>query len=126
MSKVVHTCFNKSDINITIKKISTFSWVVMSITLSSYFEKIAHIRQWFQRIYLRGFVALCIQISVAGANKVEGTMSCCVGTNEILASKMRDERFLTFTRLKVKQGHFENSHLDSSLFFRLLITAKGV
>ena len=31
--------------------------------------------QWFQRIYLSGFVAFCIQISVAGANKVEGTMS---------------------------------------------------
>ena len=29
------------------------------------------------------FVALC----VAGANKVEGTMSWCLGTNEILASK---------------------------------------
>ena len=33
------------------------------------------------------FVALCVWMSAAGANKVEGTMSWCLGTNEILASK---------------------------------------
>ena len=95
----------------------------MSITLLSYFEKIAHVSVVSAYLF-GGFVAFCIQISVAGANKVEGTMSWCVGTNEILASKMRDERFLTFTRLKIKKGHFENSQLDSSLFFRLLLRLK--
>ena len=37
---------------------------------------------------------------VAGANKVEGTMSLCLGANEILASKH------DIAALKVKQGHF--------------------
>ena len=32
------------------------------------------------------FVALYVQMFVAGANKVERSMSWCVGTNEILAS----------------------------------------
>ena len=36
---------------------------------------------------------------VAGANKVEGTMSWLLGTNEILR--------LNIAALKVKQGHFE-------------------
>ena len=63
-------------------------------------------------MYLCGFVAWCVRISVAGANKVEGTMGWCVGTNEILSSNM------TFTRLKVKQGHFE-----TAIF---AISAKGV
>ena len=60
------------------------------------------------------YVSLCVRISVAGANKVEGTMSWCVGTNEILATNM------TFTRLKVKHGHFETA------IFSSFITAKGV
>ena len=47
----------------------------MSITLLSYFEKIAHICQWFERMNLRGCVTLCVRMCVAGANKVEGTMS---------------------------------------------------
>ena len=58
-------------------------------------------------MYLRGFVvddrvneratlqirvsdiglALCARMSVAGTSKVEGTISGCLGTNEILASK---------------------------------------
>ena len=37
-------------------------------------------------MYLCGFVALYVRMFVAGANKVEGTMSSCVETNEILAS----------------------------------------
>ena len=37
--------------------------------------------------WLCGFVALCVQMSVAWANKVEGTMSLFLGTNEVLASK---------------------------------------
>ena len=32
------------------------------------------------------FVDLYVRIFVAGANKVEATMSLCVGTNEILAT----------------------------------------
>ena len=32
-------------------------------------------------------MALCVQLSVAWANKVEGTMSLLFGTNEVLASK---------------------------------------
>ena len=34
------------------------------------------------------FVVLYVRMSVAGANKVEGTMSWCVGTDGILASNM--------------------------------------
>ena len=37
-------------------------------------------------MYLCGFVALYVWMFVAGANKAEGAMSWCVGTNEILAS----------------------------------------
>ena len=43
----------------------------MSITLF----KVAHICQWFERMNLRGFVTLCVQMCVAVANKVEDTMS---------------------------------------------------
>lgn len=32
-------------------------------------------------------MALCVQMSVAWANKAEGTMSLLLGTNEVLASK---------------------------------------
>ena len=60
---------------------------------------------------LRGFVTLCVRMCLAGANKVEGTMSWCVGTNEILASNV------TFTRLKVKQKHFETPILILHYFF---------
>ena len=42
---------------------------------------------------------------VAGANKVEGTMSLGLGTNEILASKHN------IAALKVKQGHLETAIL---------------
>ena len=42
----------------------------------SYFEKIAHMSVvWCKRMYLCGFVALYVGMSVARANKVEGTMS---------------------------------------------------
>ena len=56
---------------------------------------------------------------VAGASKVEGTMSLCLGNNEILASNY------DIAALKVKQGHFVTAilvlhNLPSS------ITAKGV
>ena len=42
--------------------------------------------RWCERMYLCGFVSLYVRIFVARANKVEGTMSWCLGTNEILAS----------------------------------------
>ena len=51
-------------------------------------------------MYHYGFVALSVRMCVAGANKVEGTMSLCSGTNEILTSKH------DIAALKVKQGHF--------------------
>ena len=56
---------------------------------------------------------------VAGANKVEGTISWLLGTNEILASKY------DIAALKVKQGHFETAIL---VLHNLpsFITAKGV
>ena len=52
----------------------------------SYFEKIVHMSVVYERMYLYGFASLYVRMFVAGANKVEGTMSSCVGTNEILAS----------------------------------------
>ena len=69
----------------------------------SSFEKIAHMSGvWaYVSLWLCGFVALSVRMCVAGANKVEGSMSWCLGTNENLASK------LDFATLKVKQGHFE-------------------
>ena len=51
-------------------------------------------------MYHYGFVALSVRMCVAGANKVEGTMSYCLGTNEILTSKH------DIAALNVKQGHF--------------------
>ena len=47
-------------------------------------------------------MALCVRMPVARAKKVEGTMSLCLGTNEILASK----HVLNMSLLKVRQGHF--------------------
>ena len=64
-------------------------------------------------------MALSVRMCVAGANKVEGTISLLLGTNEILASK-RD-----IAALKVKEGHFETAIL---VLHNLpsFITAKGV
>ena len=70
-------------------------------------------------MYLCGFVALYIRMFVVGAKKVEGNMRWCVRTNEILASNV------AFTRLKVKQGHFETAILILHMFSSF-ITAKGV
>ena len=50
-------------------------------------------------------MALSVRMCVAGANKVGGTMSRCLGTNEILASKH------DIAALKMKQGHFETAIL---------------
>ena len=56
---------------------------------------------------------------VAGANKVEGTISWLLGTNEILASTH------DIATLKVTQGHFETAIL---VLHNLpsFITVKGV
>ena len=56
------------------------------------------------------FVALYLRMFFAGANKVEGTMSWCLGTNEILAS-------VKHGIAKVKQGHFETAILILHNFF---------
>ena len=56
-------------------------------------------------MYHYGFVALSVWMCVAGANKVEGTMSLCLGTKEILASKH------DIAVLKVKQGHLKKAIL---------------
>ena len=53
-------------------------------TFLSYFEKKIHMSVvWaYVSLWLCGFVALCVRISVAGANKVEGTMGWCVETGQ--------------------------------------------
>ena len=56
-------------------------------------------------MYLCDFVALFVRMCVAGANKVEGSMSWCARTNEILASKH------DIAALKIKQGHFDTAIL---------------
>ena len=43
--------------------------------LSGSVEHMPLICQWFERMYLCCFVALYVQMFVAGANKVEGTMN---------------------------------------------------
>ena len=58
-------------------------------------------------------MALYVRMFVVGANKVEGTMSCCLGTNEILAS------------LNVTQEYFETAILILHNFSSF-ITATGV
>ena len=79
---------------------------------------------WKNSSYVNGLsvcilVALYVRMSVVGANKVEGTMSWCVGTNEILASK--HDICLSQTRA-LWDRHFDSSHAIFSSF----ITAKGV
>jgi len=51
------------------------------------------------------FVALSVRMCVAGANKVGGTTSWCLGTNEILAFKN------DIAVPKVKPVHFETTIL---------------
>ena len=59
-----------------------------TITFLSYFEKIAPMSVvWaYVSLWLCNLVTLYVEMFVARANKVEGTMSWCLGTNEILAS----------------------------------------
>ena len=61
------------------------------------------------------FMALWLRMFVAGANKVEGTMSWCLGTNQILASIKH------MVLPKVKQGHFETTMLILHIIFHLLL-----
>ena len=63
----------------------------------SYFEKNG---SYVSGLSVCIYVALSVRMCVAGANKVEGTMSLRLGTNEIFSSK-HDVAALT-----VKQGHF--------------------
>ena len=49
------------------------------------------------------FVAVCVMMSVAGANKVESTMILMLGTNEILR--------LNHDIAKSQTGHFETAIL---------------
>ena len=60
------------------------------------------------------FVALYVRIFVAEVDKVEGTMSWCLGTNEILAS-------IKHGIAKGRTRALWDRHLDSSQFFRLLL-----
>ena len=55
--------------------------------LLSYFEKIAHmsVERAYVSLWLCNLVTLYVRMFVARANKVEGTISWCLGTNEILA-----------------------------------------
>ena len=59
--------------------------LVLPIIIELFWKKL-FICQWCERMYLCGFVTLYVRIFVARANKVEGTISWCLGTNEILAS----------------------------------------
>ena len=71
-----------------------------------------------ERMYVCGFVALCVRMSIAGANEVEGTMSWCLGTIEILASKH-----------DIAQGQTRvlwDRHLDCSQFLHLLWRIKVI
>ena len=71
--------------------------------------------RYFHMSVVWAYVSLWLfRMFVAGADKVEGNMRWCVRTNEILTSNM------TFTRLKVKQGHFETSILTLHMFHLLL------
>ena len=63
-------------------------------------------------------MALSVRMCVAGAIKVEGTMSLPLGTNEIFSSK-HDVAALT-----VKQGHFVTAILVFLQFSRLLCRLK--
>ena len=60
---------------------------------------------YFSGLSVRIFVALPVQMCVAGANKVECSMSWLLGASEILASKH------DIAVLKVKQGHLKKAIL---------------
>ena len=64
----------------------------------------------FVALYLCDFVALYVRMFVARANKVEGTMSWCLGTNETLA-------YIKHGIAKGRTRALWDRHLDSSQFF---------
>ena len=70
--------------------------------LLSYFEKTG---SFDSGVSISIFVALSVRMCVAGANKVGGTTSWRLGTNEILAFKH------DIPVPKVKPGHFETTIL---------------
>ena len=75
------------------------------------FWKKSLICQWCERMYL---CILYLRIFVARVGKVEGTMSWCLGTNEILAS-------IKHRIAKGRTRALWDRHLNSSQFFRLLL-----
>ena len=78
--------------------------LLLHVLLSYFFEKKSLMSVvWTYVSYI--FMALWLRMFVAGANKVEGTMSWCLGTNQILAS------IKEMVLPKVKQGHFETTML---------------
>ena len=68
------------------------------LMLASFFDLFGKNSSYVSGLSVCIFVALSVWMCVAGANKVEGTMSWLLGTNAI-------------TALKVKQGHFETAIL---------------
>ena len=79
--------------------------------LLSYFEKNS---SYISGVSVCIFVVLYLQMFVEKANNVEGTMSWCLGTNEILAS-------IKHGIAKGRTRAIWDRHLDSSQFFRLLL-----
>ena len=88
----------------------------MKRPLLSYFEKIAHMSVLLAHVslWLCIFVTLYARMVAARANKVEGTMSWGLETNEILAS-------IKHGIAKGRTRALWDRHLDSSQFFRLLL-----
>ena len=85
-------------------------WNKFWLSLLSYFEKNC---SYVSGLSVCIFVALFFRLCCRGPSKVEGTMSWCLGTNEILASK-RD-----FAKGQTRA--LWDRHLVSSQFFRLLL-----
>ena len=74
---------------------------------------------WKNSSYVTGvsvciIVALYVRMFVTRANKVEGTMSWCLGTNEIVP-------FIKHSIAKGRTRVLWDRHLDSSQFFCLLL-----
>ena len=93
-------------------------YISVKFILSRSPEKKSSFVVLIERMYVCGFVALCVRMSIAGANEVEGTMSWCLGTIEILASKH-----------DIAQGQTRvlwDRHLDCSQFLHLLWRIKVI
>ena len=81
------------------------------LLITQLFWKKLLICPWCERMYL---CILYLWIFVARVDKVEGTMTWCLGTNEILAS-------IKHRIAKGRTRALWDRHLDSSHFFRLLL-----